>query len=93
VWNAHRALVQAWHKGLSYPKPSGLVGKRPATVGAYLDQLAQRLLFQPLAVKDRQALLAFLGAKNASKVRNATLGGRIDHLAPLLLDSVYHALR
>jgi uncharacterized protein (DUF1800 family) len=93
VWNSHRALVQAWHRGLSYPKPSGLVGKRPATAGAYLDQLAQRLLFQPLAAKDRQALLTFLGVRAGSKVRNATLGGKIEHLVPLVLDSVYHALR
>jgi uncharacterized protein (DUF1800 family) len=93
VWNSHRALAQGWQKGLSYAKPAGLVGKRPATVGAYLDQLAQRLLFQPVSARDRQALLRFLGAKNGTKVRNSTVGGRVDHLVPLVLDSVYHALR
>ena len=93
VWNSHRALVQGWHRGLSYPKPEGLVGKRPPTTGQYLDSLAARLLQQPLAAKDKKAMLAFLGAKEGSTVRNASLGGRIEHLAPLFLDSIYHALR
>jgi hypothetical protein len=26
-------------------------------------------------------------------VRNASLGGKVESLAPLLLDSIYHALR
>lgn len=93
LWNSHRALVQGHEKGLAYPKPEGLVAKRPDTTGPYLDELAGRLVFQPLAARDRAALLTFLGAKEGSAVRNASLGGRIQHLAPLVLDSVYHALR
>ncbi|MFC7550624.1 DUF1800 domain-containing protein [Plantactinospora sp. GCM10030261] len=93
VWNSHRALVSGRHGGLAYPRPEGLVGKRPPTAGQYLDALAARLLQQPLAAKDRAALLAFLGAKDGSAVRNASLGGRVDKLVPLLLDSIYHALR
>lgn len=93
AWNAHRALLHGWYQGLSYPKTEGLVGKRPGTTGAYLDALAGRLLGQTMAAKDRAALLKFLGAKDGTKVRTATLGGKLDDLAPLLLDSVYHALR
>jgi uncharacterized protein (DUF1800 family) len=93
VWNLHRALIQGWHKGLTYPKVEGLVGRRPATVGAYLDALAERLVFQPVAARERTALLRFLEAKEGTKVRNSSLGGRLPHLAPLLFDSVYHALR
>ncbi|RKR88158.1 uncharacterized protein (DUF1800 family) [Micromonospora pisi] len=93
IWNSHRALVQGSQRGLSYPKPEGLVGKRPPTTGQYLDALAARLLQQPLAAKDRQALLTFLGSKEGTTVKNATLGGKIEHLAPLFLDSIYHALR
>ncbi|MGW4466768.1 DUF1800 domain-containing protein [Micromonospora sp. NPDC004704] len=93
IWNSHRALVQGAQKGLSYPKPEGLVGKRPPTTGQYLDALAARLLQQPLTAKDKQAMLTFLGSKEGTAVKNATLGGKIEHLAPLFLDSIYHALR
>ena len=41
----------------------------------------------------RKALLKFLGAKDSTKVQGVRLGGKIDHLVPLVLDSVYHALR
>jgi uncharacterized protein (DUF1800 family) len=93
AWNSHRALVQGWHKGLAYPKLEGLVGRRPATMGAYLDALAERLVFQSLGSRERAALLRFLDATEGTRVRGASLGGRLGHLAPLLLDSVYHALR
>ncbi|HEY3008473.1 MAG TPA: DUF1800 domain-containing protein [Micromonosporaceae bacterium] len=93
AWNSHRALVQGWHKGLAYPKLEGLVGRRPSTTGAYLDALAERLVFQPLAGRDRAALLRFLDAKEGTRVRGPSLGGRLGHLTPLLFDSVYHALR
>ena len=93
IWNAHRALVQGWERGLSYPKVEGLVGRRPATTGPYLDSLASRLVFQKVAAPHRKALLAFLSAKDGTAVRNGSLGGKVEHLAPLLLDSIYHALR
>jgi uncharacterized protein (DUF1800 family) len=93
IWNAHRALIQGWERGLAYPAASGLIGRRPATVGPYVDGLAARLVHQKVARVHRKALLTFLGAKEGSAVRNSTLGGKVEHLAPLLLDSIYHALR
>jgi uncharacterized protein (DUF1800 family) len=93
IWNAHRALIGGWQGGLSYPQASGLVGKRPSKSGAYLDTLAERMVFQKLATPQRKALLAFLGAKDSTPTRNSTLGGRVGDLTPLLLDSIYHALR
>jgi hypothetical protein len=93
TWNIHRALIQGWHKGVTYPKPEELVGAKPATVGQYLDTLAQRLLFQPLRPQDKQALLKFLNYQDKTKVTTNSLGGKAQHLVPLLLDSVYHALR
>jgi hypothetical protein len=90
AWNSHRAIVQGWHKGLTYPKPEQLLAARPATAGAYLDALAERLLFQPVTAEQRQALLTFLKAGEGTRLRDASSA---QHVAPLLLDSIYHALR
>ncbi|SNT13623.1 Uncharacterized conserved protein, DUF1800 family [Asanoa hainanensis] len=93
LWNAHRALIGGYERGLSYPKVEGLVGKRPGTTGPYVDSLADRLVFQKLNPGHRKALLTFLSAKDSTAVKNSSLGGKVEHLAPLLLDSIYHALR
>jgi uncharacterized protein (DUF1800 family) len=93
IWNSHRALVQGYHKGVMYTKPEYFASPRPATMGPYLDALAKRLVFEPLGAREKNAMLAFLGMKDATKVPNGTLGGKVQHLVPLVLDSVYHALR
>jgi hypothetical protein len=93
MWNAHRALVQGWHDGLSYPAPESFVGEKPSTVGSYLEAVFQRLLFQPMQPAHKTALLKFLGSNVTTKVKNVRLSGKVDHLIPLVLDSVYHALR
>jgi len=93
VWNSHRTLVQAGIKGFGFTKPEQLLAAVPATVGGYLDGLAQRLLFQPLAAQQRQTLLTFLGVADNAATKNPTLDGKLPHLVPLLLDSIYHALR
>ncbi|GIF64438.1 hypothetical protein Ais01nite_24730 [Asanoa ishikariensis] len=93
LWNAHRALIGGYERGLSYPKVEGLVGKRPGTTGPYVDSLADRLVFQKVSAAHRKALLTFLSAKDGTAVKNSSLGGKVEHLAPLLLDSIYHALR
>jgi uncharacterized protein (DUF1800 family) len=93
VWNAHRSLVQAGIKGFAYVKPEQLLPAVPPTVGAYVDALAQRLLFQPLGAPQRKALLGFLGVPETAQPKNPTLDGKLQHLTPLFLDSIYHALR
>jgi uncharacterized protein (DUF1800 family) len=93
VWNSHRTLVQGGIKGFGFTKPEQLLPAVPATVGGYLDGLAQRLLFQPLTAAQRQTMLTFLGVADTAAPKNATLDGKLAHLAPLFLDSVYHALR
>jgi uncharacterized protein (DUF1800 family) len=93
VWNSHRALAGGWHEGLSYPALDQLPGDAGGTTGAYLDGLAARLLFQPLSSAHRRALLDFLEADDDTPIGDRALGGRIQHLVPLLFDSVYHALR
>jgi uncharacterized protein (DUF1800 family) len=93
VWNSHRTLVQGGIKGFGFTKPEQLLPTVPATVGGYLDGLAQRLLFQPLTAQQRQALLTFLGVADNAPTKNPTLDGKLQHLVPLFLDSIYHALR
>jgi uncharacterized protein (DUF1800 family) len=93
VWNAHRTLVQGGISGFGFTKPEQLLPAVPATVGGYLDGLAQRLLFQPLSAAQRQTLLTFLGVADNAPTKNPTLDGKLQHLAPLFLDSIYHALR
>jgi uncharacterized protein (DUF1800 family) len=93
TWNGHRYFVQGNWRGLGTPRPEDLLaGQRPPTAGAYLDTLANRLLFQPMKDTDRAALLKYLGATEATRV-DANLGGKLAQIAPIVLDSVYHALR
>lgn len=92
-WNAHRAVVAGRYKGVTYPKPETFVGLKPDTYGSYLDTLALRLVHQPMLTEHRQALLTFLGVPAETAVKDLRLGGKIDQLVPLVLDSVYHALR
>ena len=56
-------------------------------------EIAQRLLLQPMQPAHKQALLTFLGAKESTAVKDTRLSGKIESLVPLVLDSVYHALR
>ena len=92
-WNSHRAIVQGIRKGLTYPKPETFVGLKPPNVGQYLDTISQRLIHQAMVPEHKQALLTFLGLAETAAVKDVRLGGKIDHLIPLVLDSVYHALR
>jgi uncharacterized protein (DUF1800 family) len=93
AWNAHRALVNGDHEGLTYPDPSTLIPSKPATVGAYLDALALRLTMQPIPAAHRTALLKFMGYTDSTKVKTPSLSGKVGLVVPLLLDSVYHTLR
>jgi uncharacterized protein (DUF1800 family) len=94
AWNSHRAMVQGKVRGLSFTPPEQLVaGNRSGTVGGYVDAMSQRLVFQPLNPEQKTAVLKFLGLADGAKVADPKLGGRVEHLAPLFLDSVYHGLR
>jgi uncharacterized protein (DUF1800 family) len=93
TWNSHRSLIAGSAKGLTYAKAETFVGLQPATVGEYLDTISLRLVHQPMQQAHKAALLTFLGAELATPVKDLRLGGKIDTLVPLVLDSVYHALR
>ena len=80
-----------------YSTPSddayAFVTQPAATLGTYLDVLANRLIFQPMKPAEKDALIKFLGAKADTRVTDNNLGGKLPLVAPLVLDSVYHALR
>jgi len=93
LWNHHRGVVQGQMRGLTTPAPEALLGKQPSTVGGYIDALAQRLVFQPVTPEQKAALLRFLGTDGAARTPDMKLGGRVQHLVPLFLDSVFHGIR
>jgi uncharacterized protein (DUF1800 family) len=83
MWNSHRGLVQGWWEGLDFVEPAKLAPASSAS--SYVDALAQRLVHQRLGATHRKALVDFLGTHRVSDYA--------PHLAPLLLDSPYFALR
>jgi uncharacterized protein (DUF1800 family) len=93
TWNSHRSMTAGSANGLTYAKAETFVGLQPATVGEYLETISLRLVHQPMQPEHKAALLTFLGAEDATAVKDLRLGGKIDTLVPLILDSVYHALR
>jgi uncharacterized protein (DUF1800 family) len=92
-WNAHRAIVQGAQKGLTYPKPETFVGLKPDNIGQYIDTISRRLVQQDMLPAHKEALIKFLGLSETGTVKDLRLGGKIESLVPLVLDSVYHALR
>jgi hypothetical protein len=92
IWNSHRALIQGRYVGVRTPRAGDLAAPVPGKAGRYLDKLARRLVFQPLQAREKKALLTYLGAGEGTGV-NANLGNRVQDVAALVLDSVYHALR
>lgn len=86
-------LPAAVVQGPQQPARRLLVTQPAATMATYLDVLCNRLIFQPMQPAERDALIKFLGAKPDTRVTDANLGGKLPNLAPLVLDSVYHALR
>ncbi|MFC7479251.1 hypothetical protein ACFQX7_03125 [Luedemannella flava] len=50
-------------------------------------------MFQKMSPAHRKAVLSFLGAKETTKVKDLSLGGKAKLLVPMILDSVYHGLR
>jgi len=94
TWNAHRALVQRAHGGLTYVLPEDIAAGRPqATVGEYVDSLCEQLCFQTFQPEQRDALLSFVGADPATPAGQTSMLDQIEYFIPLILDSVYFALR
>ena len=80
---------------MSYVNPAlstKLVAKPPATAGAYVDALAQRLVHQKLSAKEKKLVLAVAGVAESAKV-DATFNGAIAAVARTILASPQHHLR
>jgi uncharacterized protein (DUF1800 family) len=77
------------------PVSTFLPNPLPATYGAYVNVLSERLLFQRMEAGQRAAILAFLGKtdKQAVKATDAAVTWRLPYVVALILDSAYHAVR
>jgi uncharacterized protein (DUF1800 family) len=94
VWNTHRGLIGGWQKGLAYTPADQFIGDRPQfTVGEYVDGLCDRFCFQTFQPPHRDALLAFLDATADTPIGQVDMKNQVGHLAPLVLDAPYFALR
>jgi uncharacterized protein (DUF1800 family) len=92
-WNFHRGITQGWWEELSYGNLPDLLGSpAPATYGEAVDRLAQRLLFRAPTDVERATFLTFL-EQAADAPADADLGGLLQHVVPLYLDSSGNTLR
>ncbi len=103
-WNLHMAAAGQWWPITNLPDPNPLLQApsllpttRPATYGAFVDLMAQRLVYQTLTPDGRAAILTFMGvaATDPVGVNDAYWNPdwRFPYLVKLILDSVYHTMR
>ncbi|MFI7608977.1 DUF1800 family protein [Micromonospora sp. NPDC049366] len=102
AWTSAGAMVNGWNEAgelvagnrtqFTYAKPEKLVAKPPATAGAYVDALAQRLVQQKLSAREKALILGVADAPATAKV-DATFNGAITAVARAILASPQHHLR
>jgi uncharacterized protein (DUF1800 family) len=88
VWNSHRMLAGDWEDQLSNPDPFELAGGAGAA-GPLVDNLCDRLVFQGVRPRHREALVTFLGGEDTPVTRRDLAVSTV----ALVLDAPYHALR
>ncbi|MEV0397657.1 DUF1800 domain-containing protein [Polymorphospora rubra] len=91
-WNEAGNILTGNRKMFTYRRPEELVPAPPATAGAYLDALAQRLVFQKLTGDQQKIILEIAGVQAGTKV-DATFDGAIVPVARAILASPMHHLR
>ncbi|MCM0677399.1 DUF1800 family protein [Micromonospora phytophila] len=91
-WNEAGELVAANRTTFTYTRPEKLVARPPATAGAYVDALAQRLVGQKLSAKEKSLILGVAGLAAGARV-DATFNGAITAVARAILASPQHHLR
>ncbi|MEV4612439.1 DUF1800 domain-containing protein [Kitasatospora sp. NPDC049258] len=103
AWTSPGAMVSQWNeagevlagarKEFRCTKPEELLaGQPPATAGAYLDALAERLVFGRLRTGDRAAVLRIAGVAEGDHV-DASFNGSITAVARTILASPQHTLK
>lgn len=94
TWNTHWRAVDGGREGVNYHDPDDLVGDLPRdTVGEYVDSMCQRLCQQTFQPEHRSTLIAFAGAGEGDSAHEAGMSDQARHIASLVLDSPYFALR
>ncbi|SCE99268.1 Uncharacterized conserved protein, DUF1800 family [Micromonospora coriariae] len=91
-WNEAGEILAGYRTTFTYRAPEKLVAKPPATAGAYVDALAQRLVNQKLSARERNLILGVAGVPASAKV-DATFNGAITAVARAILASPQHHLR
>ncbi len=101
-WNAHLNIAARWWpKTLTGPALTTMLPKkRPATYGALLDVLSNRLLQRSLPARQKTAICTFLSDEwttitpaKALPADSSAVGWRLPYVVALLLDSPHHSIR
>jgi uncharacterized protein (DUF1800 family) len=96
-WNSHMSLAAHWWpSSLRQPALRTLLPKKlPGTYGAFVDDLAKRLVFRKLTPAHRKAVLTFLGHPASDPLTSSSeaVNWRFAYVVALILDTPYHSLR
>ncbi|SCG48862.1 DUF1800 domain-containing protein [Micromonospora coxensis] len=91
-WNEAGDLLAGYRTEFTFTPAENLVARPPATAGAYVDALAQRLVHQKLSAKEKALILSVAGVPAGAKV-DATFNGAVTAVARAILASPQHHLR
>jgi hypothetical protein len=92
-WNVHLGLAGGWWDGLKAPSIAGLYGGKPATSGAAISLLTERLTGMTFSHVHHAALQAFVDEPASTPIAHSKLQWLAYPLVALILDGPHHALR
>lgn len=94
LWAYHRGLSQSWWDSFGKLDLTSLYGSvKPATSGAAIAVLCERLTGCKLPAEHQAALQTFLAEPASTTLANSSLRWYLGDLVSLILDSPQHALR
>ncbi|MEJ3747339.1 DUF1800 domain-containing protein [Actinomycetes bacterium KLBMP 9797] len=102
AWSSAGSMVNCWNEAadaiagarpmFTYNKPEQLAGAPPAAAGAYVNALAERLVYQSLSDRERDLILSVAGLR-AGDQTDPTFGGAVVAVVRTILASPQHHLR